>query len=120
MVGPRVKAKAQALYGAAAPWRADSSCHKATEENPLLLNAWISELGLNRHQAKKICRSCPVKLICLAEALQDPHAEGMRAGYWFSNGKLTAQDRHEIERLYGLTTSRKYADRAPKQLEIAQ
>ncbi len=82
-----------------AAWKDDAACHAKATEDEKFSGAWINEQGVRRHVAENICRTqCEVRNQCLADALTDPWAEGLRGGYWFSTGALLSRDRTKMVR----------------------
>jgi hypothetical protein len=84
------------------PWESKAACRKKIIEQPFLEAAWVDELGPFKGAAKKVCLSCPVREICLQDALDDPEAEGMRGGYWFEAGKIPVGEAREVQETMGL------------------
>jgi hypothetical protein len=84
------------------PWEAKADCRKEIIVNPFLDAAWVDETGPFKGAARKICLSCPVRAICLQDALDDEEAEGMRGGYWFEGGKIPVGEAREIQETMGL------------------
>lgn len=82
-----------------ADWREEAACHEASNGAPLLSTAWIDENHPLRDYAEEICDTCPVKFLCAISAVKDPEAEGLRAGAYFSNGRVPT---NEAQKLVGL------------------
>jgi len=56
-------------------------------------------------KARKVCRTeCPVADWCLADALADKGAQGIRAGFHFTMGGLPKKSRDMIMKMYRRTT----------------
>lgn len=64
-------------------WRLDALCPQVDSE------IFFPDKGGSTHQAKLICRQCPVKDECLAYALEN----GERFGIW---GGLTTKERNKL------------------------
>ena len=77
-------------------WRQKSACHKVTEVDPLFQTAWIVRGDVGSESAKVICEGCPVRTLCLIDALMDPEASGLRAGYFFDYGVVSKKDARAI------------------------
>lgn len=91
-----------------AGWRRSAACRTVLEDKPYLLGAWDgpNEDGV-RHaysdNAKEICEEeCPVARLCLASALNNPRAQGLRAGYEFDGGRVPVAKAREIQNELGL------------------
>jgi hypothetical protein len=89
------------------PWRARAKCYK--ERNNIdLLRAFVDD---NEDDFSEYCRklcieACPVRKLCLMDALADPEAEGIRAGYHFYQGRVSKDDRDAmLQRFQGLRKS---------------
>lgn len=87
-------------------WRKGAACHKALIADPTLRSAWFDQFDEEYERGKKICLGCPVRDLCLQDALNDPEAEGLRGGYWFDSGILPVSDAREIRDTMGLRLSR--------------
>lgn len=72
-------------------WAASASC-RDIEPDTLFVR------GAEQHQAKAICSGCPVKLECLAEALDNE----IEWGVW---GGMTERERRALLRRSPVTTS---------------
>lgn len=77
-------------------WRMKSACHKVTEVDPLFQTAWIVKGDVGSETAVSICEGCPVRALCLIDALSDPEASGLRAGYFFDYGVVSKKDARAI------------------------
>lgn len=89
-----------------ANWRDKSLCDSVIINHPQMGSSWINEEDSNIAEAKKVCAKCPVRAMCLIDALQDSQSEGLRAGYYFSNGTLSKEDLRQLwlnDRLRGRT-----------------
>lgn len=64
--------------------------------------------------AKKICLECPVRLLCLQDALDDTEADGIRGGYEFDYGRLPVAKAREIRNTLGLTIGEHQSTGRPK------
>lgn len=87
-----------------ANWKEKAYCAQRIQGDPSLAGAWITENGPDTEVARRICHVCTVRSDCLFAALEDPHAEGMRGGYQFSHGTLTADENRRLKREYSITT----------------
>lgn len=89
-------------------WRDDAACADLDEDS-VLQGAWDgpNEVGDEHplaHEAKKICeRQCPVREKCIASALADPEAQGIRGGYTFDAGTVPVAKAREIRDTFNLT-----------------
>lgn len=78
------------------PWMADSACLNHDPE------MWFSSRPAEQAEAKAICASCPVRLRCLAYALDtEAHTYGLPEGIWggetaYSRGKLLATRKRDV------------------------
>jgi hypothetical protein len=98
-------------------WRAYSKCTDKAAEDSELAGAWISYDSPNKAKAIIICKSCPVRDMCLSDAVQDKAAEGIRGGFYFHRGKVIASDAEKIKAAFGLVAERKYKQKGrPKML----
>ena len=62
-------------------------CHR---ENPQL---WFSDLLVELQLAKAYCQPCPVRLGCLADALERHEPHGVWGGEIFARGAVIAEKR---------------------------
>ena len=62
-------------------------CH---ESDPDL---WFAESPVELEQAKALCRSCPVRTLCLAEALERREPWGVWGGEILIGGQIVAHKR---------------------------
>lgn len=94
-------------------WRADAACRAAVKEDPSLSTAWdnVDEGTWEKNKyvpdpqadvARKICDACPVRGLCLLDALSDNEAEGIRAGFRFERGYVTKHDARKIFAEFGV------------------
>lgn len=82
-------------------WRGEAACSWMVADNPAMTNAWVDEESEHAIYAAMICSTCPVRQQCLAEASQDPDAEGLRGGYFFNGGRVLSSDAAKIRRETG-------------------
>ena len=71
MTGPRAELDLTALPG---PWRFDAACEPRTGD------AYFVPARGDTRPAKITCRSCPVRLDCLAHALEHDEQDGIWGG----------------------------------------
>lgn len=83
-------------------WRKEASCAWVVADAPGMTNAWVEEDGENYLYAQMVCEDCPVRRACLTEAVRDPDAEGLRAGFYFTNGGVSSADASQIRREFGV------------------
>lgn len=81
-----------------AEWREDTPCLQKSTENADLASAWINENHVLKAIAEETCVNCEVRTQCLASALREGNAEGLRGGFWFSTGALLSTDRKRFRR----------------------
>lgn len=86
-------------------WRDEAACASALDLNPDMAkpNAWLREENFFVDTVKRICGDCPVRLLCLKDAIDDKEAEGWRAGFYFDEGYLTPADNRAMNSVYHLT-----------------
>lgn len=100
--------------GLHAEWRKKSACLTEAEKEPQLANAFTDESRQGYFTAKRICRKCPVKIECLMDALGDKEAIGYRAGFFFMDGTLSAQDNRLLQEQYGVKAKPRQKKRESK------
>jgi hypothetical protein len=94
-------------------WREDAACRAAVTEEPSLSTAWdnIDEgtweedyfvSDPQAHVAKNICFACPVRKLCIEDALFDNEAEGIRGGFRFEKGYVSKEDARKMYKEFGL------------------
>lgn len=94
-------------------WRDEAQCALISKVEPEMQTAWDNiEVGTwektetvpdeRADVAKIICFECPVREMCLRDALLDNEAEGLRAGYRFENGTVSKYDARKIFNEWGL------------------
>ena len=89
------------------PWRSESACAKITEKHEERGGDWVREgdwpESESSMQARRICTQvCKVRMECLFEALSDPKAQGIRAGFRFQQGSLTPRDARRLKEEFGI------------------
>ncbi len=85
---------------ARAPWRTQLDCETAAVQRPALAGAWTDEFHRKRTTAQSICDGCRSKLQCLLDALSDPNATGLRAGFYFVDGGVDRDDSERMREQY--------------------
>ena len=83
-------------------WRDKARCFTLAQENDFLETAWVDEEHPFQEMAKKVCLGCPVRNMCLQDALEDEEAEGIRGGYLFESGRIPVAIAREIRDTMGL------------------
>lgn len=94
-------------------WRDMASCAFVVKAEPETQTAWdnidvgtwektVTEPDAQADVAKILCFDCPVREMCLRDALKDIEAEGIRAGYRFENGTVSKHDARKIFNEWGL------------------
>lgn len=90
-------------------WEDDAFCRDAIALQPELVTAWDNidhgEKYLPDPQedvAKRICAACPVRDMCIQDAVQSEISEGIRAGYRFHMGWVSRAEAREIQKEFGL------------------
>lgn len=94
-------------------YRERAACRDAVLEEPSLATAWDNiDAGTWEEEnyvpdpqefvAKNICFECPVRELCLRDALTDNEAEGLRAGFRFERGYVSKDDSRKIRKEFGL------------------
>ncbi len=92
-------------------WHDDAACNTATQTRDDMGLAWVhDEDGATTQEAKDICASCPVRRLCLQDAVDDPNAQGIRGGYRFHYGRAVSRDDLNSMRAEGIRVP---ADAAP-------
>lgn len=79
-------------------WHADAACAPVTVQRPEMGKAWLEKYHAREVKAKEICASCPVRKLCIEDALEDRHAEGLRGGVFFDAGQVTKDGAKEIRK----------------------
>lgn len=91
-----------------APWRDDAPCASLPEQNEILIGAWDGpnedgDQSPFTDYAVSVCVSqCKVRIECLASALRNPEAQGIRGGYIFDGGTVPVAKAREIRDTLGL------------------
>ena len=92
-------------------YRVEALCPVVVQADPDLKTAWDNifvdwnapyEADPKANIAKTICAGCPVRRECLADALSDNAAEGIRAGFRFENGNVSREDARLIFKEFSL------------------
>jgi len=94
-------------------FREKAACRDAVTAEPSLATAWDNiDAGTWEEDeyvpdpqalvAKNICYACPVRELCLRDALSDNEAEGIRAGYRFERGYVSRDDARKIQKEFNL------------------
>lgn len=94
-----------------ADWREDSACSAAVEENPIIVSAWDDENSPMRTIADSICESCPVRMICLVDAIEDENSFGNRGGFFFDRGAVSTREHRNLGRNLGLQARKRQKTR---------
>jgi len=86
----------------------DALCFKIVSRHPFMENAWIDEEGPLLEEAAKICKDCPVRKMCLQEAIDSadrPMLEetGVWGGFLFLRGIVSRKDARTIKEDFGIT-----------------
>lgn len=84
-----------------AKWRDEGSCASVLQDDPEIADAWTNEFSPFMAEAREICAECPVRLLCLKDAVEDEEAMGIRAGYHFYMGSVIVPEAREIVREIG-------------------
>jgi hypothetical protein len=103
-----------------APWRDESACGEIYKDpdKTEYANAWIQEDHPLRAEATAICADCPVRYLCIKDAMEEKTldnelaAHGLRAGVFFDRGRLLSQDRAKAQREFGLKIKVRQTPRA--------
>ena len=97
-----------------AEWRDRATCANLAAEEPILVLAWAIRNGAGSKEAKKFCKTqCAVRSQCLFDALLDPAAEGLRAGFFFEVGVVRKQDARDIENEFGVIARTSQKQKVP-------
>ena len=79
-------------------WRDKAPCYPATQANPDMANAWITEEAFGSKKARRICLTeCAVREECLRDAVQDEESDGWRGGFYFEYGAVVKKDAKAIQ-----------------------
>lgn len=84
-------------------WRDEAACGTPPEG---METAWIDEAHPSKEIAEEICDSCPVRKLCLLDAVKDTRSQGLRAGMWFDTGRLWRKDRQKLLVDFGIQIAR--------------
>lgn len=95
-----------------APWRDRAECHKRVTSGEVDEWAFTDEENPDYLRAISACGVCPVRDQCLRDAVQDPEAQGVRAGYYFDLGVVSRSDHAKIYRETGVEVPTNRVDRA--------
>lgn len=95
-------------------WEDSSLCAIEAKKDEVLAAAWIQEDHPLQAYAKKVCLRCPVRLICIQDALEDEEAQGVRGGYEFDAGTLPVAVAREIRDTLGLKIGAHQSTGRPK------
>lgn len=87
-------------------WHADAACAEVTVQDRSMGAAWLDLEHPKKEQAKEICEDCPVRMLCLQDAMEDLHAEGVRAGIEFEEGQVTKFEALKVRKWFGLLVPR--------------
>lgn len=94
-------------------WRDEASCSAIVKVDPSMQSAWdnidigtwektVTEPDPKADIASALCEDCPVRELCLRDALKDNEVEGLRAGFRFENGTTSQNDARRIFNEWGL------------------
>lgn len=81
-------------------WEEEADCAVAAKTIPMINTAWDSTTDPMSPQAIEICESCPVRELCLIDAVRDPMSQGIRGGFMFSMGRIHFKDEKRIKKLF--------------------
>lgn len=111
-------------------WRDEASCNFIVKVDKSMETAWdnidvgtwqktITEPDPKADIAKILCFDCPVRELCLRDAVNDNEAEGIRGGYRFENGTVSRSDARKIFHEWGIRTkvSKKARDKSEDVIE---
>lgn len=94
--------------GAVLPeWHAASACAPVTVARKEMGAAWLDQFHARQVEAKEICATCPVRELCVRDALEDRHAEGLRGGVFFEAGQVTQEGAREIRKKFAILVPEK-------------
>lgn len=82
-------ATAETTCGLGGGWRESAACRGRS------LDLWYSSGDLEQRVARAVCRHCPVRSACLAEAMVEEDGDGPRFGV---RGGMTAGERDRLVR----------------------
>jgi hypothetical protein len=106
-----------------AEWRTEAACNSITNGGAAILDsalvdleaAWINENHPARRHAENICATkCPVRFLCGLDAAQDPESEGLRAGFYFSNGRVPHAEARQMKHILGIDPKTRQRTRISK------
>ncbi len=94
-------------------FRHRAACRDAVLAEPSLATAWDNiDVGTWEEGeyvpdpqalvAKNICFACPVRELCMRDALTDNEAEGIRGGYRFERGYVSKEDARKMYQEFGM------------------
>lgn len=90
-------------------WEEQADCRQAVELVPELKTAWDNidhgEKYLPDPQedvAKRVCAECPVRELCVRDAVVSEVSEGIRGGYRFHMGWVSRAEAREIQKEFGI------------------
>lgn len=88
-----------------APWRSEAACREQFLEDPAFALKWDStdRKSVEFQAASEVCKDCPVRYLCVEDAVADPTARGNRGGFAFVKGVVCRTDAARIESELGLT-----------------
>lgn len=82
----------------------------------MIAAGWTNENDPAEEPARYVCKKvCPVRAICLGDAIHDPDSFGMRGGFFFIKGKVTYREGREIEKEFGMTPNTRQKPREFKE-----
>lgn len=92
-----------------APWRAEAACRAEFLQDPLAALMWdtTDRSSLAFKRASEICKTCPVRDLCVPDAVADSTSNGVRGGFGFHKGTVLATDAERIKNEFGLTAARR-------------
>jgi hypothetical protein len=87
-----------------ARWRWFASCRQAFLQDPQAAALWDTRdrSSDDFKRATEICKTCPVRKMCVPDAVADQTAMGNRGGYAFDKGVVTAREADKIAKEFGL------------------
>lgn len=101
-------------------WKADADCTLAAEDMPEHASAWITDNTEENKIAKIVCESCPVRKMCITDAVLDPYSEGIRGGFLFHGGRLLSSDREKVKREFPTLEPRVRQKKSARQISAEQ
>ena len=96
----RVIGRAESSGEVLPEWHRDAACAEVTMAEPEMGSAWIDREHEQAARAKEICATCPVRRLCLQDALEDIHAQGVRAGVDWDGGQVDRDGAKEIRQKF--------------------